>query len=64
MFEFLFDQSRLFFDVSLAEQIFRLILATMLGAILGFERELKINQPDSSPSCLFLLALVYFRSYS
>ncbi|MDD4244164.1 MAG: MgtC/SapB family protein [Bacilli bacterium] len=53
MFEFLFDQSRLFFDVSLAEQIFRLILATMLGAILGFERELK-NKPAGFITFMFV----------
>ena len=53
MFEFLVDQSRLFFDVSLAEQIFRLILATMLGAILGFERELK-NKPAGFITFMFV----------
>ena len=61
MFESFFDQSKLFFEVSYLEQIFRLVLATVLGAILGFERELKNKPADSSPLCLFPLVLVYSR---
>lgn len=33
-----------FYDVSIYEQIFRIFLATLLGAVLGMERELK-NKP-------------------
>ena len=51
-----------FYDVSILEQVFRLLLATLLGAILGMERELK-NKPAgfitfmlvSLGSCVFAL---------
>lgn len=53
MFESFFDQSKLFFEVSYLEQIFRLVLATVLGAILGFERELK-NKPAGFITFMFV----------
>ena len=40
----LFSEDKVFYDVSIYEQLFRLLLATLLGAVLGMERELK-NKP-------------------
>ena len=42
--EFIGSTVKTYYDVHILEQIFRLFLATLLGAILGMERELK-NKP-------------------